>query len=185
MPPDRELRRVSKDATRNANTRYYLRPSVIGSRTTSQPSPATPPSRITFPQEQDPGPSARSQQAAASSQLVSSTSQLTPTPSLPAATSVQLAGTGSKILQTAKKVGVDAWSGLKVGLKLLEISSDVFPPLKSAVAGFLGVVYIFQVYSPHLHVPACALILLCRRPPRTETTTQSSLRTFSAGSSSL
>lgn len=45
----------------------------------------------------------------------------------------------------AKKAGADAWSGLRVALQLLEKSSDVFPPVKSAVAGFLGAVDIFEV----------------------------------------
>ena len=48
-------------------------------------------------------------------------------------------------VQVAKKVGEEAWIGLKATLKLLERSSDAFPPLKSAVAGFLGVVDIFEV----------------------------------------
>lgn len=43
-----------------------------------------------------------------------------------------------------KQAGADAWLMLKDALRLLEMSSDVFPPLKSAVAGFLGVVDIFE-----------------------------------------
>lgn len=53
----------------------------------------------------------------------------------------QLANAESSLALAAKK---DAWSGLKAALQLLERSSDAFPPLKSAVAGFLGVVDIFE-----------------------------------------
>ena len=56
--------------------------------------------------------------------------------------------------QVAGKVGEEAWIGLKATLKLLERSSDAFPPLKSAVAGFLGVVDIFEASNLAIYVLA-------------------------------
>lgn len=45
---------------------------------------------------------------------------------------------------TAKNAGAAAWSALKAALRLAE-NSNVFPPLKAAIAEFLGVVDIFEV----------------------------------------
>lgn len=153
-PPPKGFRGFLKDTTHRVKKALGPRGSPTGSRTPSRPSLATAPPQITIHQEQDPDPSAQPQKAAASSQRVPSIRQPTPTPSLSATTGVQLASTGSKISQAARQVGAHAWSGLKVALQLLETSSDVFPPLKSAVAGFLGVVDIFEVRYINLYVPA-------------------------------
>lgn len=63
----------------------------------------------------------------------------------------------SRLTQAAKKAGADAWTGLRATLRLVEKSSDVFPPLKSAVAGFLGVVDIFEVSDLDRCVRPCYL----------------------------
>ena len=54
--------------------------------------------------------------------------------------------------QAAKIVGAGAWSGLKAALKE---SADVFPPIRSAVGGFLGVIDIFEVSDLSLHFLTC------------------------------
>ena len=59
---------------------------------------------------------------------------------------------GSRLSQATKKAGADAWSGLKTALQLLEKTSDVFPPVKSAVGGFLGVVDMFEVSALTSHI---------------------------------
>lgn len=156
-PSPKGFRGFLKDATRSVKTIFKPRPPETGSRTPSQRSLATPPPQIIFPQGQDPAPPSQPQQIATSSRLAPSISRLPSTTSLSAPNVVQSASTGSKVSQAAKKVGADAWLGLKVGLELLEKSSDVFPPLKSAVAGFLGVVDIFEVRYLSAHVPTWRL----------------------------
>ena len=75
---------------------------------------------------------------------VPSGSRSTSTANLVIVDSAQSADAESRLTQAAKKAGAEAWIGLKATLNLLERSSDAFPPLKSAVAGFLGVVDIFE-----------------------------------------
>jgi hypothetical protein len=48
-------------------------------------------------------------------------------------------------LQNAKDITKEAWAGLEAALRLVEISSDVFPPLKAAIGGVLGCLDIFRV----------------------------------------
>ena len=51
------------------------------------------------------------------------------------------------------KAGSVAWSGLDTGLRLLEKSADAFPPLKSAVAGLLACLDLFEVcYFFRFHI---------------------------------
>ena len=86
-----------------------------------------------------------SDQATTSRTPAPSPGRQTPTSSLLAADNDQLVDEESNQVSAAKRAGAEAWSGLKGTLRLLERSSDAFPPLKSAVAGFLGVVDIFEV----------------------------------------
>ena len=84
---------------------------------------------------------------------------------------------GSSLSQATKKAGADAWSGLKTALQLLEKTSDVFPPVKSAVGGFLGVVDMFEVSALISHIPRwCSFCAECSKRRRTGRTTQSSPR---------
>jgi hypothetical protein len=41
-------------------------------------------------------------------------------------------------LDKVKEAGNTAWNGLEAALRVLETSADVFPPLKSAVGGFVS-----------------------------------------------
>lgn len=50
----------------------------------------------------------------------------------------------SSLARATKRAGTDAWSGFKTALQLLNQSSDVFPPLKSAITGFQGAVDVFE-----------------------------------------
>lgn len=76
-------------------------------------------------------------------------------------------------VQPGKKVGADAWSGLKVTLQLLE-ESDLFLPLKPAIAGLLEVLKIFKVIKFILCVVPWRLSCSeYRKPPRAEKTMQS------------
>jgi hypothetical protein len=56
----------------------------------------------------------------------------------------------TSIIQTAKDVGSVAWVGLGTALGVLKESSDVFPPLNSAVSGLLECLDILQVSSQGL-----------------------------------
>jgi hypothetical protein len=47
--------------------------------------------------------------------------------------------------ETAKDIGSVAWAGLGTALRVLKESSDAFPPLKSAVSGFLACLDVLQV----------------------------------------
>ena len=128
---------------------------------TSSPTPRTSSGgsalRLTPSQEPDPGlllpPSAPSQRAAVAAQSAPSASQPASTTSLLPADATEAAIAESSLTLAAKKAGKDAWSGLKVALELLKESSDAFPPVKSAVAGFLGVVSIFEASSFALAIP--------------------------------
>ena len=92
---------------------------------------------------------------------MSSVAEVTSAVDLVAADEVQPTNPELSLAQMAKKAGADAWKGLKVALQLVEKSSDVFPPLKSAVAGFLGVVDIFEASDvSHVVQPCMGLILL-------------------------
>jgi hypothetical protein len=48
-------------------------------------------------------------------------------------------------VQTAKGAGSMAWVGLETALRVLKESSDMLPPLKSAVSGLLGCLGVLQV----------------------------------------
>lgn len=73
----------------------------------------------------------------------------------PSAVSADLASVGSQTQPTAeperstgdklKEAGSLAWSGLEMALRVLEKTSDGFPPLKAAVSGFLACLDIVQV----------------------------------------
>jgi hypothetical protein len=52
-------------------------------------------------------------------------------------------------LQTAKGGGIAAWTGLENVLRALKEGSDVFPPLKTAVSGFLECLDVLKVGDWH------------------------------------
>lgn len=116
--------------------------------TQHQSSSGATPSQPTPTHQPPPQPSVQIQQPALLPQPLPSAGGSTLTANLLVASSVQPANTESTLTLAAKKAGADAWTGLKATLRLVEKSSDVFPPLKSAVAGFLGVVDIFEVSNP-------------------------------------
>ena len=123
--------------------------------------PGDPPPQLAPSHEPDsdilPHSSTRSQRTATIPQPMSSLSQPTPAELPSAGGSTQLTNAESSLTLVARKAGADAWSGLKVALQLLKESSDVFPPVKSAVGEFLGVVDIFEVSDLSLHVLGCHL----------------------------
>ena len=121
------------------------RPSSVPPREPSAdpPSHPTPPDGPTS--ARIPLPPAQSQPSVVLPQPVASLGQPASTTSHLANNGNQSANMESSLAMAAKKAGADAWSGLKLALELLKESSDVFPPVKSAVAGFLGVVDIFEV----------------------------------------
>jgi hypothetical protein len=51
----------------------------------------------------------------------------------------------ASVFRTAKEVGSVAWAGLGTALRVMKESSEVFPPLKSAVSGLLACLDVFQV----------------------------------------
>ena len=122
------------------------------SRTASPPPVAQPSASFSQPATPSREPVLiASPQLPAQSQQLDALPQPEPTPAEPAPTSSPSVTAGDppanaeSTLTLAKKAGEAAWSGLKVTLRSLEKSSDVFPPLKAAVGGFLGVVDIFEV----------------------------------------
>jgi hypothetical protein len=56
--------------------------------------------------------------------------------------------------QAAKEIGSVTWAGLETALRVLKESSDVFPPLKSAVSGLLVCLDVFQVNLAFNHLMA-------------------------------
>ena len=121
---------------------------------TSHTSSPTPPVNPSSSQEPDasllPHLATRSQQSATA---------LQPVPSLqPTYSSLFLAADGnqsdyaeSSLALTTKKVGADAWSGLKLALQLLKESLDILPHVKSAVAELVGVVDFLEASDIILH----------------------------------
>ena len=55
----------------------------------------------------------------------------------------------SRAKDKVKQAGKTAWIALKLALEVLQKSSDVFPPLQSAVAGFSGCLSIVEVRRDH------------------------------------
>ena len=139
-----------------------------------QPSPGVPSVQLTPAPEHPSSPPARSQQPTPLSQPALSPGRPGSTTSLVTAGSVQSADGVSTLAQ----VGEDVWTGLKGALQLLERSSDAFPPLKSAGAGFLGVVNVFEASGLDLRVVSlCLFDFVYRLPPRTGETTSGSRQT--------
>ena len=62
------------------------------------------------------------------------------------------------------------FQGVKTTLRLIERASDAFPPLKSTVAGLLGVVDIVEVCVFQLSVVIVKVLTICRQPLRTNKT---------------
>ena len=157
---------------------------------TSSPQPqlrhGTPPPRFITTRETPQQSSAQTQGSTLLPYQVTSAGRSASTANLEAADGDQPANVGSRLTQAAKNAGADTWTGLKVALQLLERSSDAFPPLKSAVAGFLDVVEVFEASN----LVSCVITwyLFCsgsRQPPRTEATTQGSPRIFKPWSRTL
>ena len=129
-----------------------------------QPSPGVPSVQLTPAPEHPSPPPARSQQPTPLSQPALSPGRPASTTSLVTTGSVRSADGVSTLAQ----VGEDVWTGLKGALQLLERSSDAFPPLKSAVAGFLGVVNVFEASDFALHAMSWRLFCFgtdCRQEP--------------------
>ena len=132
------------------------------------PSPQPPPERLpgalppqTTPTHEPPSKSlAQTQHSAILARPVPSAGSSTSTVNRIPADDVQPADPESALVQAARKAGADAWTGLKVALGLVKESSDVFPPLKSAVAGFLGVVDIFEVSNLISLLHSCMALIL-------------------------
>lgn len=122
------------------------------SRTSSPPPRATVQDPLPQLTLQSPPSPAQSQSPIHPAQPALGSNQPAPTTSLLAVNNDQPAR-ASNLSLAAQKLGKDAWAGLKLSLQLLEKSSDVFPPVKSAVAGFLGVVDIFEVRHSSLYIP--------------------------------
>ena len=59
------------------------------------------------------------------------------------------------------------FQGLKTTLRLIERASDAFPPLKSTVAGLLGVIDIVEVRGFQLSVVILEVLTFRRQPLRT------------------
>ena len=122
------------------------------SRTASPPPLVQPTTRsrelVPVPSLEPPG---QSQQPGVLSQPEQIVTEQAPAPPPSGTVGDLSANAESTLALAAKKAGAEAWSGLKVALRLLEKGSDVFPPLKSAVGGFLGVVDIFEVCHLALH----------------------------------
>lgn len=181
MPPDSSppgpIRKFFKRVAHGA--KKVLKPSAQAPNArVPSPPPGGPSPQPTLSAESDyilpPQTPARSQHPSASPQPAPSSNQ-PPLTSLPfATTGNQPANVESSLTAAVKKAGADAWSGLKVALQLLETSAGVFPPVKSAVAEFLGVVDIFEVSILIVCVLHCTHFCSeCRKPHRTEKTTQS------------
>ena len=59
------------------------------------------------------------------------------------------------------------FQGVKTTLQLVEKAADVFPPLKSTVAGLLGVIDIVEVCDFQLSVVSVMKLTVSRQPLRT------------------
>ena len=176
-PPSQGFRGFLKRCNRRAKKVFRPEPQVSAPRAPSpQPEPEPqPPTGASLPlptptQGPSPRPLAQSQQSPTSPRPAPSAGEFSSAANLAVDDGAQLTNVQST---TAKKVGADAWSGLRAALKLVENSSDVLPPLKSAIAGFLEVVGIFEVSDSLTHVVLYSLYSQRRQPHRTERTTQS------------
>ena len=58
------------------------------------------------------------------------------------------------------------FQGIKMALSLVERAADVLPPLKSTVAGLLGVIDIVEVRDFHLSVVIATVLTVPRQPLR-------------------
>ena len=160
MPSARRFRGFLKDVANDVKKVFKPGDQATTPGRTPSPLPQVPsgdPSQQPTPSQQPvltihPQPSAQSQSPIPLQPLPSS-SQLAPITSPLTVDGNQPANAESSLTLAAKKAGAEAWSGLKAALQLLEKSSDAFPPLKSAVGGFLGVVDIFEVSDITLCIP--------------------------------
>ena len=59
------------------------------------------------------------------------------------------------------------FQGVKTTLRLVERATDAFPPLKSTVAGLLGVIDIVEVCDFQLSVVIVMVLTIPRQPLRT------------------
>jgi hypothetical protein len=66
----------------------------------------------------------------------------------------------SNALHKAQDVRKTAWGGLEVSLRVLQESSDMFPPLRVAVDGLLASIDILQVCICHSTFPASSNVNL-------------------------
>ena len=159
-PPAKGFRGLLKRCARGVKKVFRPEAQASASRTPPRPQPQQqpysggPPTQPTSTtvHEQLPQPPVQSQQSASPPRPVSSAGAgaSTSTPDLVAVDNSKPANAESAFAQAAKKAGADAWKGLETTLRLLDKGSDAFPPLKSAVAGFLGVVDLFEVsYLPY------------------------------------
>lgn len=121
-----------------------------------QPLPSGSPSQLAPIHELLPQPPAQPKESTLSSQLVTSAGESAPTTNLVAVNEVQLANAEPTPALAANKIGAVAWSRLRAALGLVVKSANVFPPLKAAMADFLGVLDIFEV-SHYLCICACHL----------------------------
>lgn len=186
---------MSSGSLPSGEPRWFLKRRTLDVVTVSQPEVQVTAPRAPSPQPQPPsGPSppqpiptqerllpppAQSHQPALSPHPASSAGRPTFTAPLSPASGLQSPDADSGLSQGAKGTGGGCWIGLKATLQLLERNSDAFPRLKSAVAGFLGVVDIFEVGFLVSHDPGSYLFRSkCRQPHGTGKITQSSLQTF-------
>jgi hypothetical protein len=149
----RDFRRRVKGALRSSSPR----PSSLGANSPSYaPSTQTLPTITTASGSVDPSPHAHPLTGTAISQHGVNTSHTPPAQSLPttstasspranASPSLNAPRPTTSAFQNAKEVGSVAWTGLETALRVLKESSDVFPPLKSAVSGLLACLDILQV----------------------------------------
>lgn len=144
-PPPKGFRGVLKGVARRMKKIFNARAPATESGMSAplpQPSLGIPSSQLAPTHEQLPQPT--TQQSVISPQPVPSTSQPTPSAPLLAPEVIQSANADSGPSKAVKKAGADTWLGLKTALQALE-KSDVFLPLKPAVAGVLEVVDTFKV----------------------------------------
>ena len=69
--------------------------------------------------------------------------------------------------ETPGRTASAGYQGLKTTLRLIERATDVFPPLKSTVAGLLGVIDIVEVRDFQLSVVILMVLTIPRQPRRT------------------
>lgn len=125
-------------------------------------------------------PPTRSQQTVVLPEPVPSPGQLAPSTSRWANDSNQSVNTEPSFTLITKKAGADAWTGLKIALQLL--SSDVLPPVKSAVNGFLGVLDVFEASNLILCISARrSFFLSTESRPEPEGLRRASLKSPSDG----